>query len=290
MATLEVAEGRKVQSTDGSVAYTVDTSNVGTNPTNATVTAFDLTNGYLNVSTAVLAGTASASGAVITTPAVHSLTAGHLYRMEVKFTISTNVYEHYFEIQCEKGARNGTSHLLVRLREMVNDEDGSKFGDGELQDVLDEFKVRIHREMLEAEKTYTSNTTYEYTVFHSRYANWEGVASGTAYFQVQDSAGSQRGSTLWSMDYVRGVLTMSADQGGTELYMTGWVHDLNRAASELWRRLAGSVSGYYSFGVDGHTLSRSDWFKHCIDMSKYYAAQARPITVRSWRVGDWSMD
>lgn len=67
-----------------------------------TVTAWDVTNGYQDVTATVLTGAASASGDVITTPLVGNLTAGHRYRIEVRFTAEGNTFEPWFEVQGER--------------------------------------------------------------------------------------------------------------------------------------------------------------------------------------------
>ena len=183
-------------------------------------------------------------------------------------------------------ARSGMYDLILRVRNLT-DTAGTAgtaiWTDEEIEDTLDDHKYRVHREELEREKTYLTNTTYEYRVFHSRYRDYE---QGTAYFQVADSAGSARVlATDYTADYQRGVVTTVTDQAGTTLYLTGWSYDLNGAAADLWRMRAGKVSSYYSVDMDGHRLSRSDWFKHCSEMAEMYDRRSRPITVRPWRDG-----
>jgi len=287
MATLEVTEGRKTQSTDEQIAYTVDVSNVGSSPTSPSVKAYDVTTGMNDVSSTVLSGDPSVTGNVITTPTVKSLTAGHLYRIEVKFTISGSIFEHYFEIHAEKGARSGMSWLIQRLRYMLDDTGGTAFTDSEIQDVLDEYRVNVHRDPMEIERTLLTNTDYEYRIYHAHYGNLERVESGTAIFKIEDSAGSQRGTATYSADYLNGIITMTADQEGTALYLTARSYDLNGAASDMWLRRAGQVADRYSFGAGGQSFSRSDWFAHCAKMSSFYAQKSRPKTVRMWTVGDF---
>jgi hypothetical protein len=149
--------------------------------------------------------------------------------------------------------------------------------------VLDEHKFRIHREQLEREKTHLSGTAYEYRIFHSRWGNLEG--GGSATFMLEDSAGTQKGTATYSADYLRGMVTMTTDQLGTAIYLTGWTYDLNAAAADCWRERASKVTGYYDVQMDGHKLSRSQWFAHCEQMAESFAKQARPVTVRAWRSG-----
>lgn len=173
--------------------------------------------------------------------------------------------------------------LIQRFRLLVNDAAAATWTDQQAQDLLDQYRVRVYREPLEMEKTLTSATTYEYKVFHSRYRNFE---QGTALFKVEDASGGQRGTADYTADYIRGVLTMTADQAGTALYLTAWAYDLDAAAADAWRQQAGNVAAYYNFTADGHQMSRSQWFDHCVRMAEIFDARSQPVTVRQWRVGD----
>ena len=95
----EVLEGKQYQGVDESIAYTLDVSAVGSSPSSVSVVVKDVTNGTVVTSTVMPTGSASVSGTVITLPALKLLTAGVLYRVEVKYTISNNVLESYFYVQ-----------------------------------------------------------------------------------------------------------------------------------------------------------------------------------------------
>ena len=167
------------------------------------------------------------------------------------------------------GVRSGMTDLVTRLRVRVADQGKAYWTDAQLQDYLDENKFRVAREPLDVERTLTSGTSYEYKIYRSRYGNWE--SGGTVYFKVEDSAGSARGTGDYSVDYLAGVVTMSADQVGTQLYLTGCHYDLDGAASRVWTAMAGSVSDQYSVSADGHTMNRAEWFEHCVNMAELYA-------------------
>jgi len=182
-------------------------------------------------------------------------------------------------------ARSGMANLLTRTRRFIDDQGTAVWTDDELQDILDEHKTRIWRERLEMEKTLISASDYEYKVYHSRHSNFE--EGGTAYFHVEGSDGTQRGTADYTADYVRGNVTMTADQAGSALYLSGWSYDLNGAASDCWRERAGTKAGKFDAAMDGHNMRRSQWFDHCLKMSDHYAEQARTITVRAWSTGDF---
>jgi len=96
----EVAEGVQVQGADEKLTYRLTVTNWGTNPTSPTVVVKN--EAGTDVTSTVCTGSASVSGNAITLPAIGSLTAGTLYRVEVKFTTGGFApAEAYFYIQCE---------------------------------------------------------------------------------------------------------------------------------------------------------------------------------------------
>jgi len=180
--------------------------------------------------------------------------------------------------------RAGMTDLVLRTRRMVNDAGSAIWSDDEdIQDVLDLHRQRVYREPLEHERTLVGSGSAEYTVYHSRYGNYE--AGGTAYFQVEDSAGTQRGTADYTADYIAGIVTMAADQMGTALYLTGWSYDLNGAAADLWQERAGALAERADVSAGDNSIKRSQMMGHALDMAEYYRRQARARTVRSWTVG-----
>lgn len=97
-----VKEGRLVQGEDEQIAYQVTTTPWGSNPSSASTKLYDITlNTRTDVTATKLSGSTTIDGDVVTTPYVLSLTAGHLYRLEIAFTCSGNIFECYVEIMGE---------------------------------------------------------------------------------------------------------------------------------------------------------------------------------------------
>lgn len=99
----EVVEGWQYQGKDESIAYTLDVSAVGDDPTSVSVDVF--AHGDLDTSvksTVMPSGSPSVAANVITLPALTALTAGTNYRVEVKFTIGGNVLEHFFNVSGQR--------------------------------------------------------------------------------------------------------------------------------------------------------------------------------------------
>jgi hypothetical protein len=100
--TREVKESPLNQGADEIIAYQVTTTPWVSTPASPTVVAYDITdNARTDVSTTVLSGAASVSGDVITCPQLKSLTAGNVYRVEVKWTSGGNTWECFFNVQAE---------------------------------------------------------------------------------------------------------------------------------------------------------------------------------------------
>jgi len=102
MSILVVAEGTQEQSADEELTYTIDTSTWGSNPSSATAVATDETTDETVTASVFDPSTGAATTATntITCPVLKDLDKGHLYRIRVKFTIGSNIFECYFKVKC----------------------------------------------------------------------------------------------------------------------------------------------------------------------------------------------
>ena len=99
---LEVAEGIQYQSSDERLGYQITTTNWVSSPTSTSVTAYlDSTNVDVT-STVFPTNSPTESDDVISLSLLRALTKGNLYRIEVQFTVGSNVYECYFKVMCTK--------------------------------------------------------------------------------------------------------------------------------------------------------------------------------------------
>jgi len=102
MSILEVQEGIQEQSADEIITYQVTTTNWVSSPTNTTVAAFDESNNDKDVTSIVFpVNNPGEAGDVITLSPAKSMTAGHVYRIEVKFVVGSNTYECFFRVKCD---------------------------------------------------------------------------------------------------------------------------------------------------------------------------------------------
>ena len=101
MSVREVIESPLEQGVDEEIYYQVTTTPWGSSPTSVSTVAKDLTTGQ-PVTDTVLSGFEVVSSDVITLPKLSALTADHVYRIEVKFTVGGNVQELYFIVNAKQ--------------------------------------------------------------------------------------------------------------------------------------------------------------------------------------------
>lgn len=97
----EVAEGPQYQGEDEQIAWGIDITEWGSSPTGISVVVKDEDGN--DVTSTVTTGSPSAvDSTTIKTPVIHSLTAGTQYRVEVLFTVDTQILECYFILIAEE--------------------------------------------------------------------------------------------------------------------------------------------------------------------------------------------
>lgn len=97
----EVRESPLPQGIDERIAYTLTTTPWGSNPGTLSC-ALKTLPGLVDVSSAKLSGSASATGDIITSPIVYGLNSGQQYRLEFKFTCTSNIFEAYLILRGEE--------------------------------------------------------------------------------------------------------------------------------------------------------------------------------------------
>lgn len=99
----EIKEGTQSQGTEERVAYNLTTTPWGSSPTDEVAAIFSVLNGeFTEVTDTNMTGVTSVAGDIITLPVIHSLVAGTMYRVEVLFTCSGNVFEAFAYILADK--------------------------------------------------------------------------------------------------------------------------------------------------------------------------------------------
>lgn len=186
-------------------------------------------------------------------------------------------------------ARAGLETLIDVLRTMtdtwIDDYTGGTtvyWDADQLQRVLD--RHRRDFRLVELEPIVKMvNGTAQYFEYQAPYGNLEG---GTANFWIETGDGTDIGTANYTVDYLTGRVTFTANTEGTAYYMTGRSYDLNAAAADVWRIKAGQAAKVYNISGDGHSLQRGQLIEHYLKMAQYYEALREPITVTVMR-GDY---
>jgi hypothetical protein len=101
----EVIEGRQFQGEDEIIAYTLDVGAIAQAigvPTSPVVVVKDVAAGSVVTSTVMPLNVPTVDGSVITLSPLRALTAGRLYRVEVKYVVEANTLESYFYVQAQE--------------------------------------------------------------------------------------------------------------------------------------------------------------------------------------------
>lgn len=105
MINRQAKESPLEQGVEEEIIYTLTTTPWGSSPTSVTAKAFSIADGpvYSDVTATVMpGGEPTVVGDVITLKPLKALTENIKYRVEVKFTCATSIYEAYFLVQCKR--------------------------------------------------------------------------------------------------------------------------------------------------------------------------------------------
>lgn len=175
-------------------------------------------------------------------------------------------------------ARSGMVNLIITWRRMVDDTSSAVWTDDSAQEILDRNRLDFWKEELVPSPALENGETV-YKKYLSGYENLEEATSGTAAWRIYDADGETIGTANYSVDYVRGIITFSADQEGSARYLDGRSYDLAGAAADAWRERAANVHSYYDFQAGENRLSRAQWFEHCMRIAQFYDRHRRPMMV-----------
>lgn len=183
-------------------------------------------------------------------------------------------------------ARTGLANLITELRGLAeagtaeytiagSGGTATYWDDNQLQDILDTHRKDIIFEPLQMYPYQIAGGSLSWTDYRSGYGYYEATTGGTAIFYLQDSTGATAGTSLYTPDYRRGQITFGANQAGTVYYLTGRSYDLEAAAADIWRRKASHYApSSFDFSTDNHSVSRSQVYKHCLEMAAYYESKS----------------
>jgi hypothetical protein len=185
-------------------------------------------------------------------------------------------------------ARTGMSDLVQTVRELSNAGTGeftvgtvSYFSDDHIQASLDN-----HRKDFQFEPMQTIPEQVAGSVVYKEFHIYDNTEAGTLFY-LQYASGTVVGTSLYSVDNVRGVVTFTNDTVGTAFYATGRTYDPNMAASEIWKRKASNVANQVDWSSDNHSIKNSQVFQFYTKQASYFASLGKQNTVSMFR-GDMS--
>jgi hypothetical protein len=172
-------------------------------------------------------------------------------------------------------ARSGLANLLTRLRTLAADPAGTAqwYTDDELAVYLENSVTYVE----DAPLRYNSDRVAGSVRYHRAfvpYRDFEEAASGTIYWRVADSTGSEIGTASYTPDYAAGRLRFAADTGGSALYLTARSYDLHAAARDVWLAKASAMAERFQFSSDGQSFHRQQAYDHAMQMAELLGRKA----------------
>jgi hypothetical protein len=275
--------GNNYQATNEIRTYTIDYSN--NLPAGGTITA-----GTANHTPP--SGTAVAVTCIASTPYVYvtvpALTVLGNHYVDVLATFSDNDKSaarlSINVVYPTPTARSGMSAIISYVRELANADVNEftiagvpYFSDAHIQTVLDNHRKDFQFMPIEVIPEQVSGSVI-YKEFHT-----EPYIESGALFYLQTADGGTVGTSLYSVDNTRGVITFAGNTAGTAFYATGRTYDINAAASDIWKRKASNASSQVDWSSDNHRISSSQYFNHCMQQASYFQGLAHPISITIYR-------
>lgn len=179
-------------------------------------------------------------------------------------------------------ARSTMAYLIAEVRgridagtDIYQEQHGSGlwFDPDHIQEVLDRHRVDIWHETIRPQIEYESGTAV-YKTYYTGQSFLERTSGGTAVFYLEN-ANQQIGSTNYSVDYQRGVVTFTSNQIGSAYFMTARSYDPDAAAAEIWRIKASWYATSFNFSTDNHRVDKGAVMKQCMDMATFYESRSK---------------
>lgn len=181
-------------------------------------------------------------------------------------------------------ARAGMANLILELRGMTGVGTATQtvngvawFTDDQLEDIMDRHRETCYDVPLASLSKNIGGTEvyYDYQLPHNRH--WYEEDAVGSNWQVKDSTGGTSVPTH-SVNYQHGMVTFTADQGGTAYMADFDVYDLNMAAADVWEQRAMNVAAVTDWSSDNHSVSAGRQIDNFKSMAATYRAKSGPIS------------
>ena len=183
--------------------------------------------------------------------------------------------------------RTTMTDLILKLRGMTDTSSAdysinsiSYWSDAHLQDVLDQVQMHVNFMQMEAIPSIGSSLAITYTRHETGLTDWENAPI------IQDENGATIADTNYTFDANTGVVIFNTNTTGIGRYITGYVYNVERAASSVWTKKAAHAAKGFDFSTDNHSIKRSQVAEHYMDMSRFYDRIAGARTISIYRGDD----
>jgi hypothetical protein len=195
-------------------------------------------------------------------------------------------------------ARSGVQYVIDQVRRLSGAGTAEYtvgtitfFSDDEIERILDSRRVRMARYPLTFEETRSGDGSAIYLYAHTGQQWIENVVNGGSsdQFYISDSKGSLIGTASYTLSPEDGFVTFTADQNGSERYITGWIHNPYMGALDVLTAWQTQLAQQPDWATDNMKVSRSQKAKAVadqIDWLKGLAGWAPKIEVAELKRND----
>lgn len=165
--------------------------------------------------------------------------------------------------------------LIARVRLLISDPAGADqvFKDQDIQDVLDESRVDVRNQALDATPTF-SGSTIQYLDYFSSLGGWEeGYVLKQYLITPVTAAVSEPIAGHWQF----------ATSTLPPVYISGSLHDVYRGAADLLERQSSQWMLKFNFSSDGQSFQRSQVIDNIQKIIHSYRMKQRAGTIRMSR-------
>jgi len=180
--------------------------------------------------------------------------------------------------------RTGMTDLVQTVRELSNAGTSefivgtsTYFSDDHIQTVLDNHRQDLQYEPMEVHPEQAVGS-----VVYREFRTAPNLESGTVFY-LQYAGGTAVGTSLYSVDYTRGVVTFTNDTAGTAFYVTARTYDVNAAAADIWKRKASNVANQVDWSSDNHSIKGSQAYQFYMQQANYFQGLAHKQGVTIYR-------
>lgn len=103
---------------------------------------------------------------------------------------------------------------------------------------------------------------------------YEGTASGSDYWRVENSQGSVIATSNYKVDSRTGVLDFFTSQSDVDLYLTAHAYAFNQTIALIWRIKASHYSGRFDFKTNDQDVKVSQLYQQAMAQVKDWEAKS----------------